>query len=122
MLVLYLFFHISFRFLKGLFEQFLDPDELLKAFTSSDPVQVESLSTCFSLLKIVVSDPAYKAYLPMVIMLCHIVCPALQSLPNIRIEFRTASYELLLSILNHHWSYFFKYVIGRSTDRCFFSH
>ncbi|OQV22814.1 Exportin-6 [Hypsibius exemplaris] len=95
---------------EGLFEQFLDPDELLAAFRSSDPVQMESLSTCFDLLKLVVGDPAYKSYLPMVIMLCHIVCPALQNLSDIRIEFRTASYELLLSILTHHWSYFFRSV------------
>lgn len=93
---------------EGLFEQFLEPEELLRTFCSKDPVQIESLSTCFDLLKLVVSDPMYKSYLPIVISLTHIVCPALENLPDIRIEFRTASYELLLNVLTQHWTYFFK--------------
>ncbi|GAV08230.1 hypothetical protein RvY_17954 [Ramazzottius varieornatus] len=93
-----------------LFEQFLDPEELLRALRSNDPSEVESLGTCFDLLKLVVSDPSYKSYLPMVIMLCHIVCPALNTVTEIRVDFRTASYELLLSVLVHHWTYFFKSV------------
>ncbi|XP_055329574.1 exportin-6-like [Paramacrobiotus metropolitanus] len=93
---------------EGLFEQFLDPEELLRTLCTADPLQAEALSTCFDLLKLVVADPAYKAYLPFVIGLCHIVCPALERTPEIRIEFRQASYELLLSVLSQHWSYFFR--------------
>ena len=80
----------------------------MSTFRSNDPIQIESLSTCFDLLKLIVSDPAYKSYVPVVIGLCHIVCPALETAPNIRIEFRTASYELLLNVLFQHWTYFFK--------------
>lgn len=54
------------------------------------------------------ADPSYKAYIPVVISLCHIVCPVLKRDRSIRMEFCVASYELLLSVLNYHWTYFFK--------------